>query len=178
MRHCIVKVEYSISLCSCRSGNKNSGGVKGYSTNEKSEYIEKKGAIMNTGRWTAAGLFGLFCVVVMAGCRSQTIAVLNLDDTVEAFACRASAGAKRAGANIKSATLEIHAVTAYDAEAGAALPVAVPVTGKLGASISESTKLTLELDVAGVDCATKRARVRAYNMNLQTLVITEQKSED
>ncbi|UCF42434.1 MAG: hypothetical protein JSV99_07465 [Planctomycetota bacterium] len=133
---------------------------------------------MNKGRYIAGVLAGLFCVLAVTGCASRTIAVLNLDDTVEAFACKASEGAVRAGAKITSAKLEIYAVTAYDAQAGAAIPVALPVTAKLGASISESTKLTLTLDVAGVDCPAKRMRARAYNMNLQTLAITKQESED
>jgi len=114
-----------------------------------------------------------FMPLYAGGCLpgGQSIVVSNLDDTVEAFACHAAEGAHRAGAKIKEATLEINAGTAFDIEAGTLIPIALPVTAKVGTHINEGTKLTIALDLNDVRCGGAPPKVQTYEMNTETLKI-------
>lgn len=116
-----------------------------------------------------------FLLLYASGCGtiSNSIVVSNLDDTIEAFACRASEGARRAGAKITAAELEVNAGTAFDIEAGTIIPIALPITAKGKAGIQEGTKLTIKLDLSNVKCEGAPPKVQTYKMNTETYRILE-----
>ena len=121
----------------------------------------------------------MLCLVSLllytSGCAmSRSVTMSNLDDTIEHFACRVAEGAKRSGAEIEEATLAITAATVYDAEAGITIPVAMPITAKGKAKMTEGTTITLKLDLANVDCGKEPRAIRAYKVNPSTLKIQKQ----
>jgi hypothetical protein len=124
-------------------------------------------------------IVSLFLLLLYAGgCEaiSSSMVVSNLDDTVEAFSCRAAEGANRAGAKIKEAKLEINAGTAFDAEAGTIIPIALPITAKGKTSIAEGTKLTIVLDLNDVRCEGAKPEVQIYKMDTGTFKILKKLS--